>query len=165
MGMMGIINESIPDFTTSELKQYMGSRDKEGTKAAQQLIDSINSAIHADVIAELKKNFGDRWWLQVPVNTRKKCDEQYNNDDGAKERWQYLSLIDYSAIVLVHWELFESRYGFDGKGKKADRVSWITRINKIRQTTHHPEKGLISKDEVAYVREIHARVQERIGGP
>lgn len=162
LGMMGIIAERLPEFTTPELKQYLGSRDKEGTKISQQLIDSINTTLHENVMAQLKAQFGERWWLQVPVNTRKKCDEQYNNDDGAKERWQYLSLIDYSAIVLHHWELFESQYDFEGKGKKADRVSWITRINKIRQTTHHPEKGLISKDEVAYVKEIHARVLEKI---
>jgi hypothetical protein len=164
LGMMAIISESDPTFTNPELKQYLGSRDKEGTKIARELITEINLAIHNDVINQLKKSYGDSWWIKVPLSTRKKCDEQWNNDNGAKERWQYLSLIDYHGIVMNHWEAFEDRYSFGDKGKKSDKLAWIVEINRIRQTTAHPEKGLLSKDEVAYVKEIRARVAEKIAG-
>ena len=85
-----------------------------------------------------------------------------NRDNGEKQRFQYLALADYQTIVVYeqNWPLFEDRYDFEGKGKKADRVRWIGRLNKIRQTTHHPEKGLISKDEVLFVKDTHSKVKQ-----
>jgi DNA sulfur modification protein DndB len=43
-------------------------------------------------------------------------------------------------------------------------VSWIYRINKARQTTHHTPKGLLSKDDVDYVRKVHRLVKTHIAG-
>ena len=167
LGMMGIISENRPAFKTPEVQNYLDSRDKEGTTIAHNLIDAINIVVHKDVLDQLQKSYpnGEEWWLKVPPNTRKKCDEHWNNDNGAKSRWQYLSLADYQTIVTSNWELFHERYDLGDKGKsskKADKVSWIGRVNKIRQTTHHPEKGLISRDEVAFIKEIHALVMEKI---
>ena len=92
--------------------------------------------------------------------------EILSKSKGEKEVWQYLSLADYQGIVVhgTNWPLFEKRYDFEGKGKKADKVNWIGRLCKIRQTTHHPEKGLISKDDVIFVKDIHDRVREKIAG-
>jgi DGQHR domain-containing protein len=168
LGMMGIINDAHPKFTNKELKEYQESRDKEGTNLAHALIDEINLVVNKDVLGKLQQAFPDaqQWWLRVPLNTRKKCDEQWNNDgSGEKERWQYLSLADYPNIILDNWDLFSDRYDLrdlGSKGKKADKVSWINQVNKIRQTTHHPEKGLISKDEVILIQDIHAKVMQRI---
>lgn len=168
LGMMGIISEARTEFTNKELQDYLGSRDKEGTNVARKLIDEINLALFKDVIDSLKAHYGEVkdawWWNGIPQATREKCDAQVNRDNGVKDRWQYLSLADYQTIVPNSWELFEQRYDFGDKGKKADKVSWIGRLNKIRQTTHHPEKGIISKDEVALVKAIHANVMEKIAG-
>lgn len=168
LGMMGIISESKPEFSNKELQEYLSGRDVEGTKIARELIDEVNVILFEDVIDKLKKHFGedkDAWWWQgIPQTTREKCDAQVNRDNGVKDRWQYLSLADYQTIVPHNWELFEKIYDFGDKGKKADKVSWIGRLNKIRQTTHHPEKGIISKEEVAKVKEIHAQVMEKIAG-
>lgn len=166
MGMMGIISEAYPEFTNSELKHYLDTRDKEGTAIARKYIDDINLILFKDVLNTLKNHFGtdsDAWWWKgIPPNTRQKCDEQVNRDNGVKARWQYLSLADYQTIVINNWDLFDKRYCFSDRGKKADKLSWIGHLNKIRQTTHHPEKGLISKDDVAYVKEIYAFVKEKI---
>lgn len=163
---MGIISESIPAFTNDELTIYLSTRDKEGTKIAGDMIDEINIILFKDVLDTLKQTFGlekDAWWWGgIPQTTREKCDNQVNRDNGIKERYQYLSLADYQTIVVSNWQLFEEKYDFGIKGKKADKVSWIGHINKIRQTTHHPEKGLISKDEVAYVKEIYQHVKNKI---
>ena len=172
LGMMGIIGEIYPEFAAAnkELQEYLSTRDKEGTNIARDLIDNINHILFEDVVARLKELYGtvkDSWWWKgIPTNIREKCDDQVNRDNGEKERWQYLSLSDYQSIVVYdkNWELFGDRYDFEGRGKKADRVKWIGRLNKIRQTTHHPEKGLISKDDVTFVKNIHARVKEKIAG-
>jgi DNA sulfur modification protein DndB len=162
LGMMGIISEALPDFTNQELSEYLNTRDKEGTNIARGLIDQINLILFKDVLDTLKSEFGTTkdawWWKGIPANTREKCDSAVNRDAGIKDRHQYLSLADYQTIVTNNWTLFDKKYDFGEKGKKADKVSWIGHINKIRQTTHHPEKGLISKDEVTYVKGIYDKV-------
>lgn len=166
LGMMGIIAEANPEFTSKELEEYLSSRDKEGTKVARELIDKVNLLLFQDVLQQLKEHYGEIkdawWWKGIPQATREKCDAQVNRDNGVKDRWQYLSLADYQTIIPHNWELFDKRYDFGDKGKKADKVSWIGRLNKIRQTTHHPEKGLISKEDVDYVKTIYAHVTEKI---
>lgn len=165
-GMMCIISEALPEFTNKELRAYLSSRDKEGTSIARKLIDEINIILFDDVLNKLREHHGENkeawWWKGIPQTTREKCDAQVNRDNGVKERWQYLSLADYQTIIPHNWALFENQYDFGGKGKKAEKVSWIGHLNKIRQTTHHPEKGIISKDEVSFVKEIHALVIEKI---
>jgi hypothetical protein len=51
---------------------------------------------------------------------------------------------------------------FHGKGKKPDRLRWIVRLNKARQITHHAEKGPLSRDQIEFVRRVHAMVKEHI---
>ncbi len=168
LGMMGIIAQTYPEFTNKELQDYIGTRDKEGTSVARKLIDEVNEVLFADVIRSLKahyvQNQKDWWWKGVPLTTREKCLSQQNRDDGKKDEWQYLSLADYQTIVPHNWEAFDKRYDiYDlGSKSKAEKIKWIGRLNAIRQTTHHPEKGIISKDEVAAVREIHERVMRKI---
>src|SRR5262249_22100646 len=133
LGMMAIMHSRNPGFKTKELDSYLASRDKDGTIEARNMIDRINEILYGDVIDTLKRGFPggkpDEWWWQgVPLATRAKCDEQMNRDNGAKERYQYLSLADYQTIVPANWQLFSERYDFGDKGNKADKVAWIGRI-------------------------------------
>jgi DNA sulfur modification protein DndB len=169
MGMMAIINEKKPEFTTKDLANYTLSRDKDGTIEARGLIDAINTILHNDVIATLRNKYASEskseawWWDGVPESIREKCSSQMNRDKGEKRVEQYLALADYQTIVSHNWPLFSNRYGFGPKPSKADQTSWIGKLNKIRQTTHHPEKGLISKEEVKIVRQIYEFVHKKIG--
>jgi hypothetical protein len=61
-----------------------------------------------------------------------------------------------------NWDLFKDYYNFYGKGKKADLVRWIGRVNKARTVTHHMAKGPLSKEDVAYVRTVHQLVKQHI---
>jgi DNA sulfur modification protein DndB len=170
MQMMSIIHEAMPTFTTPEIAVYMESRDSEGTKQAKDMVDEINRIIFDDVLAELREKYGtvkDAWWLQgVPKSVRNECDRNYNEGDGKHDRWQYLYLINYVEILLngENWDLFKDRYNFYGKGKKADLIRWIVRLNKARQITHHAEKGPLSKEEVQFVRDVYQLVKTHIEG-
>lgn len=166
--MMAIIHSSNPDFDPIEVKAFIESQDAEGTRQAREMIDEINRIIFDDVISKLKDKYGtlkDSWWVNgVSKNVRNECDKQFNESDGERERWRYLYLINYLEIVLYqdNWELFKDQYNFYGKGKKADLVRWIIRLNKCRQVTHHAEKGPLSRNEVAFVRRVHELVKEHI---
>jgi DNA sulfur modification protein DndB len=85
----------------------------------------------------------------------------FNETQGERERWRYLFLSNYPEIILYgdNWDLFKDCYNFYGKGKKADLVRWIGKINKARTVTHHAEKGPLSKEDVDYVRRVHRLVK------
>ncbi|MDZ4200550.1 MAG: DGQHR domain-containing protein [Gallionella sp.] len=165
-GMMSIISSAKPEFSNKELQEYLSTRDKDGTAEAAVLLREVNDILHKDIVKTLKDNFGEKWFMEsVPKNIRSKCLEMYNEEgSAAKEYHQYLFLIDYQTIVLQHMSLFEKKYRLDAdaKSSKTDKVNWIGKLNEIRKTTAHPEKGLISKDEVEFVRKVHALVKERI---
>ncbi|KRQ98844.1 DGQHR domain-containing protein [Bradyrhizobium valentinum] len=166
--MMAIIHDALPAFDVAEVRAYIESQDAEGTKQAREMIDHINRILFDDVLGALKDKFGetgDAWWLKgVPKSVRNECDKQYNESDGERERWRYLYLINYSEIIQHddNWEMFKDFYNFYGKGKKADLVRWIMKINKARQITHHAEKGPLSRDQVEFVRRVHELVREHI---
>jgi len=166
-GMMSIISNAKPEFSNKELQEYLSTRDKDGTAEAAGLIREINEILHKDVINTLRTEYGDKWFMEkVPPNIRSSCLERYNDENGAREIHQYLNLIDYQSIALQFMPLFERKYRLfaDAKSSKTEKVNWIGKINNIRKTTAHPEKGLISKDEVDYVRKVYALVKEKIVG-
>ena len=168
LSMMWIISDAKLEFTTPELKEYIESQDKEGTKAAFLLINEIDEIVSKDVINQLKITYRegeDKWWWEgVPQSIRKACNDEWDQNKGEKERWQYMFMRHYQTIVSRHWNVFKERYDLFGDARTtADRGKWITKINAIRQTTHHPIKGFISKEQVTYVRTIAAKVKEKIG--
>lgn len=167
--MMAIISEALPKFDPPEVKAYLDSQDAEGTKRAKDMIDEINRILFNDVIATLKRKYGeakDAWWREgVPKTVKNECDRQFNeNSDARYERWQYLFLVNYAEIVLYgsNWDDFKEYYNFYGKGKRESLIRWIARLNKARTVTHHAEKGPLSKDQVAYVSRVYELVKEHI---
>lgn len=171
MQMMAIIGSARPDFDLPEIREYLDSQDAAGTELARDMIVEINQILYDDVVTTLRAKYGevrDAWWISgVPTSIRNECDLRFNNEgDVARDRWQYLLLIDYAKIVVheANWELFKERYNFYGKGAKATLVRWIGRISKARNITHHAEKGPLSRDEVSYVKRVHELVKRHIQG-
>ena len=168
--MMAIIGEANSEFDLPEVRAYLESQDAEGTKQAKDMIDEINRIVFADVLATLKAHYGevrDAWWMQgVPKNVRIDCDRLYNENNGEHDRWRYLFFVNYADIVLHadNWDLFKDHYNFYGKGKKADLIRWIGKVNKARTVTHHAEKGPLSREQVDYVRRVHELVKRHIEG-
>lgn len=168
--MMAIIQAAEPTFDLPEVQHFIESQDAAGTRQARIMIDEINQILFDDVLTTLKNKFGeerDAWWLLgVPKAIRIEADKNYNLDNGERERWRYLFLIDYIGIILHenNWELFKDRYNFYGKGAKATLVRWISKVNKARTVTHHAEKGPLSREQVDYVRRVHELVRKHILG-
>ena len=174
--MMTIIHDQDPTFHTKELEEYISNQDVEGTKQAKDFIDDINTIIFDDVVERLKEKYGtarDAWWMQgVPPNIRGDVDVRFNNSAGERERHQFLTFSNYAGITQhkgIHgdnWDIFKDYYSFPerGKRKKVDQTAWIQRLITARNITHHVEKGPLSKEQVAYVRQIHGLVRKHIKG-
>ena len=169
--MMAIVASARPDFGSQELKDYLDSQDAAGTDEARDMILEIHKILFEDVVSTLRSQYGDvrdAWWITgVPKQVRIDCDVRYNNEgDMSRDRWQSLNLIDYSEIVIYgsNWDLFKDRYNFYGKGAKAKLARWIVKISRLRNITTHVEKGPLTRDQVQYVRDVHALVKRHIEG-
>jgi DNA sulfur modification protein DndB len=168
MHMMAIIYGAKSEFDVSEVKDWIQNQDAQGTKQAREMINDITAILFNDVLTRLKEKFGSdekQWWAKgVPTTVRNACDHRYNEAEAEHDRWRYLDLVNYADIILYqdNWELFKDFYNFYGKGKKADLVRWISKVNKARQVTHHAEKGPLSRTQVEFVRRVHALVKEHV---
>jgi len=168
--LMAIINQANSNYNPKDLRAFIENQDAAGTKLAKEMIDEVTLILFNDVLRRLKEKHGekgDAWWMKgVPKTVRNDCDRLYNEHDGEHERWRYMYLVNYADIVLYgdNWDLFKDNYNFYGKGKKADLVRWIPRLNKCRQITHHAEKGPLSREQVEFVRKVHELVKLHIEG-
>jgi DGQHR domain-containing protein len=169
MQMMAIINSvKGNDFAPSEVQDWVQSQDAQGTKQAGEMIDEINRILFRDVVDTLTAKYGPGekgWWMKgVPPKIRIECDTRFNESSAEHERWQFLFLVNYAEIVTYgeNWDLFREYYDFYGSGKKADRMRWLVRLNKARNITHHTEKGPLPREQIEFVRQVHALVKEHI---
>ena len=46
------------------------------------------------------------------------------------------------------------------QGDRDKKLKWIADLNTIRNITHHEEKWPATKDQVAFVREVHSFVKK-----
>lgn len=157
--MMYFINEQSADFCPKELNCYLESIDKEGTIDARNKLDEITGWLFEMTMTLLKGKHGDNWWYDgIPTKIQNDCIVRHNEDRGVKEKEQYIFFIDYFAIASHDWDLFQDYYSFSKDGGKEKQLKWVKDLNKIRQTTHHPEKWPALKEQVALVREYHTKV-------
>ena len=78
------------------------------------------------------------------------------------------SIILISATKTGTW--FAEVISFDAANKqnKKESTKWIKKLNDVRKITMHPERGLLSNDQVAFVNEIFEKVEMFLhdeGGP
>jgi DNA sulfur modification protein DndB len=166
MVMLSFINKQIPAFNPPGLEEYMESVDEDGTRDAKMLIGELQKRLHKFVLYRLKEIFpdGESWWYEgVPDSVRRECMTRREDEKGAKEKEQYMTTINYHAIAYKNWkDGFDKAFSFTKDGGKDKQLGWIQELSKIRNITHHEEKWPATKEQVAFVRDIHKKVFERL---
>ena len=165
-GMEAHIHEKCSEFCPPGLKDYLDSRDEAGTSEAAKKVMEINSKLSIHVISTLKQHYGTvnkAWWTAgIPLTIRQECTNKWeaNNREGVEEAQLYL--INYKDICLHNWELFQDVISLDAPNKqnKKENTKWIKELNDKRKITAHPERGVLSKEQVAYVNEIYDKVMK-----
>ena len=97
--------------------------------------------LHQFIKKVLQKELGednDRWWYDgVPEDIREKCAQQMEKENGRKEKWDYLYLINLKAIVHDNPGLFQpslkNQYSSTGQFEND-----IQKLNNIRNDLEHP---------------------------
>ena len=164
-GMEAHINKKIPDFKPTGLTEYLESRDEAGTGEAAAKVTRIHKRVFDYIIGTLKTHYGTdnkAWWTQgIPLKIRQECTAEWEAKDreGAEESQLYL--ISYIEICHSNWDLVKDVISFDAKDKdnRRNNTRWIRELNEIRKITTHPERGVLSTDQVAFVNDIFDRVE------
>ena len=160
--MMHTINSIFEEFLPQTLKEFIETVDIEGTEEARKMIDEIQANLFNVVIKKLKEEFGDRWWFDgVPKNVRTECSKKQEDENGIKDKEQYLYLIGYKKIAHSNWELFKDSFSLLDKGGKDKQLAWLDQLNPIRNITHHREKWPATKEQVKLVRELYKKIMDR----
>lgn len=162
--MQQAIYECDSNFQPRGLKEWIASFDKGGTENAKRLIDQIQLSMNRCILDKLKSVYGEDWWYDgVPHNVRTKCATRKEEDRGAYEPEQYLDLIDYKAIAMSssNWSkvFHECLVVSSQQGDKKKKLAWIDHLNEIRKTVSHPERGLLTTEQVDFVNDLHRLLQ------
>ena len=163
-GMEAHINKKIPNFEPAGLQEYLESRDEAGTEEAANKVTKIHRRLFDYVIGTLKKHYGTQdkaWWTKgIPLKIRQECTTEWEakNRDGEEESQLYL--ISYINICHNNWVLFKDviSLGASNKDNKQANTKWIKDLNEIRKITTHPERGVLTTDQVAFVNEFFDKV-------
>lgn len=164
-GMEARINEQIPDFKPSGLQEYLESRDEAGTEEAGAKVTKIHRRLFDYVIGTLKKHYGTQnkaWWTQgIPLKIRQECTAEWEARNREGEEESRLYLISYIEICHNNWDLVKDVISLGTKDKDNRRVNtkWIKDLNEIRKITMHPERGVLTADQVTFVNEIFDKVE------
>ena len=162
MRMLSLIHGTYPNFHSKKLENYLEKIDEEGTEEAKNKIDAISRQMFQFVLGQLFEKYDENWWYDgVPEKVRQECTMRREKDKGAKDKEQYLRLIDYHSIASHDWEYFQDYFTIDKDGGKKKKLDWLVKLNDIRNITHHPEKWPAEKEQVILVRKIHKHVMEK----
>ena len=165
-GMEVHINKKFPDFKPAGLQRYIESRDEVGTEEATNNVKKIHLRLFDYVIGTLKKHYGTEnkvWWTKgIPLKIRQQCTGRWEEKNREGEEESQLYLINYIDICDKKWHLFKDVISLDARNKdnKDANMKWIKDLNEIRTITMHPERGVLTTDQVASVNELFDKVKE-----
>ncbi len=164
-GMEAHINEKIPSFLPPGLKAYLESRDEAGTEEAAAKVTKIHKRLFDYVIGTLKGHFGTQnkeWWTKgIPLKIRQECSAAWEATNRKGEEESQLYLISYVEICHHNWNLVKDviSLGTKDKDNKQKNTKWIRDLNEIRKITTHPERGVLTTNQVTFVNEINEKVE------
>ncbi|RWP83806.1 MAG: DGQHR domain-containing protein [Mesorhizobium sp.] len=167
-GLEAHIQAKFADFRPPGLQEYLDSRDVAGTEESAAKVTKIHRRLFDYVISTLKKRYGTHrkaWWTEgIPLKIRQECTAAWEEKNRVGEEESQLYLISYIDICIGNWELVKDVVSLDAKDKtnKKANTKWIKELNDIRQMTTHPERGVLSKEQVAFVNETFEKVEKFI---
>ena len=165
-GMEAHINKKLPDFKPAGLREYLESRDEAGTEEAAAKVTKIHRRLFDYVIGTLKHHYGTQnkaWWTSgIPLRIRQDCTKEWEAKNREGDEESQLYLISYIEICHSNWDLFRDAIslGSADKDNKRANTKWIKDLNEVRKITTHPERGVLSTAEVAFVNEVLDKVEK-----
>lgn len=159
-----------PDFSPHGLDQFISNERQQTNLKAKEIIDRIERALQKVVVDELKEEFGSdesQWWISgVPKKVRLDVAKREQDDDSRRGRKEaYFDLIDYRAIALENWQVFEPILAMGSSGNKEKRTKWMVVVNERRNVVAHASSGVtLTMENVAELQQYEELLVARIAG-
>ena len=166
--MMSKIRSKYPDFSPSGLDKYLSDQNSTWNEQARHVVPDLQLLISNYILDTLRTNFNeteDSWWFEgVPGGVREEIVARREKDPEHLPKERYFDLIHYEAIANKHFQsLFKDIFGFKELGaSKEKQLSWFNRLNRIRNTISHPERGNITKEDYDFLKNTYSRLSEAL---
>ncbi len=165
LGLEAHLRDHFPKFSPPGLSEYLNSRDQAGTEEAAARVIEVHRKLFQYVMDALKRHYGEdnkRWWTEgIPLKIRQDCTAEWEAKQREGSEEEHLYLISYIDICHQNWDLVREVISLDAPDKSNKRkcTTWIRQLNDIRKITTHPERGILTTDQVSMVEEIHSKVR------
>lgn len=159
------INKHYGSFNPDGLEKYWGDRNKENTKEALLLIDSILHDLKRDVKNRLDVSFGEDNIeayapKEVVLNLTNKVTNYNYNKPKSQYRgvWDFINFKDLQAILIygTNWtEVFDKKFIFpiDKKGNKKETTQWLIDLHIISNKIEH--SSTITLEKFEFVKSVY----------
>lgn len=164
------LHDKFPEFEPEGLFEALKLEAAQTKEQAFKLIGSLDQRLQEFIIKTLKLEYGDNeadpWWFSgVPVQIRTKASGRLEEEQGKGKKEHYLDLIDYRAIALNNWPLFQDTLAFGKAGNKEKRTEWLQKVNDMRKVVMHAAKQqTISFEQLAQLREYDDALTKNLRG-
>lgn len=164
------LHDKFPEFEPEGLLEALKLEAAQTKEQAFKLIVSLEQRLQDFIIKALKLEFGDNhedpWWYNgVPVQIRQKATARLEEDQGKGKKEHYLDLIDFRAIALNNWSLFQDTLAFGKSGNKEKRTEWMQKLNEMRKVVMHAAKQqTIGFEQLAQLREYDEALTKNLKG-
>lgn len=159
------LQEEFLDFEPAGLREDLELQTAKTNEQAYRLIQPIEMRLRSVVVEALKDEHGegDAWWYQaVPGKIRKKVNDRIDEEEGKGQREDFFDMVDFRAIAINNWSLFETILAYGKKGNKEKRTEWIVKLNDMRKIVMHPGKSRsISWPQLALLKEYLEFLERR----
>jgi DNA sulfur modification protein DndB len=159
MEFLNSIHEDCNEFNPEGLEQWIKEHSGVYIQPSWNLgRNQIEPMIHEFITSQLKREYGERsWWTEgVPKDIQKVCSEARIDAGTDEPDWNFLNTIHYHSIIIKNWPLLGTFFtppGLDN-AKREKKLSWLTRLNLIRQRYSHPQRPIITEDEYLFLKEL-----------
>jgi DNA sulfur modification protein DndB len=165
------LNSRLPEFDPPGLAEFMQLEKAQTNVRAKEIIDRIEVALQNTVLEELRREFGpaeSEWWmLGVPQKTRTRVSQLFEEADGKRGgKEYYFNLIDYRAIIMHNWELFQPLFAYGKKNAGKDKgTSWLNTLNERRNVVAHASSAVtLSFEQLEELEEIDRWLTSSLSG-
>jgi len=163
------LHGKFPEFMPTGLEEFLKLEAAQTNERGYAIIQRVETTLQKIVIDGLKAEYGDgqdeAWWFRgIPPAIRKKAAERLEEEQGKSSKESYLDLIDFRAIAVNNWNVFEESLAHGKSGNKEKRTQWIVRLNEMRKIVMHPAKQqVLNWDELTELEGYEKWIRDKEG--